>query len=144
MTFVYEYARPCVTVDVIVSHHNKILLIKRGKEPFNGYWALPGGFVDMHEDLETAASRELKEETGLDLRKLTQFRAYGKPERDPRHRTISVVYYAVIERVPETIKAGDDADEAAWFDLSSLPNLAFDHKHILADWEEYAKITENT
>jgi 8-oxo-dGTP diphosphatase len=111
----------------------ELLLILRKNEPYAGTWALPGGFVDMDEDLEDSAKRELCEETGIVLDKMDQFAAYGKPGRDPRGRNISVVYYQFLSGVPE-IKAGDDAAEAKWFPLADLPVLAFDHKRIVDDF----------
>lgn len=111
----------------------KILLIKRGNDPFKGKWALPGGFVEMEEDLEDSARRELAEETGIALQSLKQFAAYGKPGRDPRGRNISVVYYHISEN-PLHATAGDDAAESCWFELNDLPELAFDHKEIINDF----------
>lgn len=119
-----------VTVDIVLCKSNKILLIKRLKDPFKDCWALPGGFVDENEDLEDAAKRELLEETSVKVDKLTQIGAFGKPFRDPRHHTVSVAYYG---EVPEnTIAiAADDAKEAYWFSMNDLPELAFDHQEII-------------
>ena len=99
-----------------------------------GTWALPGGFVEIDEDLEAGANRELEEETGLKNIALTQFKTYGTPGRDPRGRTISVVYYGFLTNKSPKIEAGDDAAEASWFDLNDLPELAFDHEEILKDF----------
>lgn len=135
--YIYRYPRPALTVDAIVFLQEKkgcqVLLIQRGREPFKGKWALPGGFVNMDELLEKACKRELNEETGLTLEKMEQFKAYDAMDRDPRHRTISVVFYA---RVPEKkqVKGGDDAARAQWFPISDLPEMAFDHKQILNDF----------
>lgn len=132
--FTYPYPRPAVTVDsVIISPENNILLIKRLHEPFANTWALPGGFVNIDEELEDACKRELFEETGIKVGEMRQFKAYGGINRDPRHRTISVVFYAFIEQeiVPT---AGDDAAKAKWFNLSELPALAFDHGLIIDDF----------
>ena len=107
-------------------------MIKRGNYPFEGLWALPGGFLEMDEDLPECARRELKEETGLSVDTLTQFRTYGKPGRDPRGRTITVIYYGFAEN--ENVSGGDDAAEAAWFPLQDLPQLAFDHREIIDDF----------
>lgn len=137
MTYNYEYPRPMVCTDCIViagaAGSEELLLIKRKNEPYAGMWALPGGFVDMDEDLEETAKRELKEEAGIVLDNMKQFAAYGKPGRDPRGRNISVVFYQFLPCVTE-IKAGDDAAEARWFRLTELPSLAFDHKEIMDDF----------
>lgn len=133
MAHTYEYPRPMVCTDCMVVAGKKILLIKRKNEPFAGLWALPGGFVEMDEDLEASARRELQEETGIRLPTLTQFAAYGKPGRDPRGRTISIVYYFISENEIKTT-AGDDASEARWFALDHLPELAFDHHQIISDF----------
>ena len=138
-TYTYNYPKPSVTTDCIiiktVDDKNEVLLIKRRHNPFAGKWALPGGFVENHEDLEDGAKRELEEETGLTNLELHQFKTYGTPGRDPRGHTISVVYYGIIENNSIKMKAGDDAEEAAWFDLNHLPPLAFDHDQILNDFE---------
>jgi len=138
-TYTYNYPKPSVTTDCIiiktVDDKNEVLLIKRRHNPFAGKWALPGGFVENHEDLEDGAKRELEEETGLTNLELHQFKTYGTPGRDPRGHTISVVYYGIINNNSIGMKAGDDAEEAAWFDLNQLPPLAFDHDQILNDFE---------
>ena len=133
--YCYEYPRPAVTVDVIIvtrERRPRVLLIRRGHEPFAGMWAIPGGFVDMDESLEAAARRELKEETGVAAKELDQLGSFGDPKRDPRGRTISVAYLAMLD--PKTLKprAADDADDVAWHPLDKLPQLAFDHEKILA------------
>lgn len=134
MAFTYTYPRPALTVDAIVVAENRnkreILLIRRGKVPFEGAWALPGGFVDMDETLEAACLRELEEETGLKLPALEQFRVFDAPGRDPRQRTISVVFYAFLPEVVG-VCGNDDAAEACWFPLFHLPPLAFDHREIV-------------
>ena len=118
MSYTYEYPRPAVTTDTILifrtNNLSYILLIERKYDPFCGYWALPGGFVEMDEDLETACARELKEETGISGIKLTQFHTFGEVNRDPRGRTISVVYWSVIDQIIEP-EGGDDAAQAKWF-----------------------------
>lgn len=133
----YKYPRPALTVDSIVFSKEKdsisVLLIKRGKEPFKNKWALPGGFVNMDELLETACRRELEEETGLKVEQMEQFKAYDAIDRDPRHRTISVVFSAELSGKQE-VKGGDDAVHANWFLLSELPDLAFDHQQILEEF----------
>jgi len=132
--YTYQYPRPAVTVDaIIICNRISVLLIERGREPFKGKWALPGGFVDMDEDLETACRRELEEETGLRVGELKQFKTYGSVDRDPRGRTISVIFYAFPEK--ELIPlAGDDAAKAQWFLLDNLPELAFDHQQIIDEF----------
>nr|WP_321451212.1 NUDIX hydrolase [uncultured Carboxylicivirga sp.] len=142
MSFTYEYPRPAVTTDVLLLTREvpyKILLIQRGNDPFKGKWALPGGFVDMDEDLKTAALRELQEETGITDVKVQQFRTYGGVNRDPRHRTISVVYTGYVDS--ELACTGqDDAADARWFNLEVLPELAFDHALIVAEAKEFLNI----
>lgn len=132
--FTYQYPRPAVTVDaILINHHQEVLLIERGREPYRGKWALPGGFIDMDESLETACMRELREETGLEIENLKQFKAFGAVNRDPRHRTISVIFYAFTEGKLNA-KAGDDAANVHWFPISQLPELAFDHRQILNEF----------
>lgn len=134
--YCYDYPRPMVTVDVAIFAkivgRSHILLIERGGEPFKGWWALPGGFVDIDEQLEAAAVRELAEETQLDAVCLEQIGAFGGLGRDPRGRTISIVYGA-LSSTPDKIKAASDARRAKWFDIQQLPErLAFDHEQIIA------------
>lgn len=130
----YEYPHPAVTVDVAVftqkNNHLKLLLIQRANEPHKGKWALPGGFVDIDEDLETAARRELEEETGITVGDIEQLHTFGAPERDPRERVITVVYTALIP-TEINVNAASDADAANWFDINELPVLAFDHPDII-------------
>lgn len=130
----YDNPRPAVTVDIALFHLSKrgarVLLIQRGREPFKGDWAFPGGFVDEDESLEKAAARELYEETGLAGIKLKQIGVFGDPGRDPRGHTVSVVFAALLENQPEP-SAADDAEAAAWHSASRPPALAFDHKRIL-------------
>lgn len=137
--YTYEYPRAALTVDAIVlaKENNKcfVLLIERGREPFQNKWALPGGFIDMDETLEKACRRELEEETGLRVDAMTQFKAYDALERDPRHRTISVVFSTQIEGKAD-VKGNDDAARASWFETKNLPELAFDHQQILEDFLE--------
>ena len=135
----YEYPRPAVTVDVVVLSFRgdalEVLLIRRGHDPFAGMWALPGGFVEMDEDLATAAARELQEETQLSGAPMTQIGAFGAPGRDPRGRTISVAYMALLsprQREQANLRAASDAAEVAWQPLAGPPPLAFDHAQILA------------
>lgn len=140
--YCYEYPKPSVTTDCILvkkSSPPSILLIERKHPPYEGTWALPGGFVEIDEDLEAGAIRELEEETGLTNIALNQFRTYGTPRRDPRGRTISVVYYAIIDHQAHAT-AGDDASKAEWFPLENLPPLAFDHQKIIEEFLVFVKI----
>jgi|SRR5690606_6153193 len=125
-----------VTVDVVLfrkmNSSYEILLIQRLNEPFKDYWALPGGFVDENEELETAAKRELFEETDIQLFQVKQIKAYGNPTRDPRHHTISVAFMGEIDSLAEA-KAKDDAKAVKWFSIEELPALAFDHAEIIRD-----------
>ncbi|TCI95053.1 NUDIX hydrolase [Tenacibaculum sp. M341] len=124
-----------VAVDAVVfgyeSKKLSVLLIKRGVEPFKDSWALPGGLVLDDESLESAVTRELKEETGVTIDYLEQLYSFGAPKRDPRNRVVSVSYFGLVRPNHFTIKADTDADEAQWFAMDDLPSLAFDHKVIL-------------
>jgi 8-oxo-dGTP diphosphatase len=141
MSFTYPYPRPSVTVDVVVFGYAfddpilGVLLIKRGRPgtPFEGCWAIPGGFVNDNEDLDVAARRELREETHLDIDNIFQVGAFGKPGRDPRGHVVSVAYVTVVNRndVNGMIQADDDAKEVQWWPTNDLPDLAFDHADIL-------------
>ncbi len=135
--YTYNYPRAALTVDAIVfvkgGNEIFVLLIERGRDPFKNKWALPGGFIDMDETLETACKRELLEETGLVVEKMTQFKTYDAINRDPRHRTISVVFSAELKE-KQPVNGGDDASCAGWFQVANLPELAFDHKQILTDF----------
>ncbi|MCF8231755.1 MAG: NUDIX hydrolase [Bacteroidales bacterium] len=138
MTYTYEYPRPALTTDAAVftrssDYELKVLLIQRKNPPFLGFWAFPGGFVEINEPLKDSAIRELEEETGLKNVPLQQFRTYGTLNRDPRGRTVSVVYYGFVEEKNARVRASDDANEAQWFPISYLPKLAFDHQQILND-----------
>ena len=136
MKYCYDYPRPAVTVDaaVLVKQNKQwfILLIERKHDPYQGCYALPGGFVEEDETLEEAIARELQEETNLTLNNLQQFRAYSRPDRDPRGRTISVIFTSLLDAFPAAV-AGDDAASVQWFPLDQLPELAFDHGEIVAD-----------
>lgn len=139
----YKYPRPALTVDAIVfvndENGTSVLLIERGIEPYKGKWALPGGFVNIDELLETACKRELKEETGLEVKSMEQFKTYDAINRDPRHRTISVVYSTEISQKAK-VKGGDDAAHAKWFPVNDLPDMAFDHQQILKDFFQIEQI----
>ncbi len=133
----YEYPRPALTVDCVIfgfdqTQELRVLLIRRKHEPFQSHWALPGGFVEMDEDLDTAARRELQEETGLTDVFIEQLYTFGSPLRDPRGRVISVAYYALVNLNAHQAKAADDAEEAEWHKVFALPaDLAFDHAQVM-------------
>lgn len=132
-----KYQHPSVTVDVVVftilDEQLKVLLIKRKAWPYEGMWAIPGGFVQMDESLETAAYRELAEETGVtrDSVYLEQLYTFGQPHRDPRTRVITVAYFALVSADQLNPQAASDAEEVGWFSMYQLPPLAFDHAEIL-------------
>lgn len=134
--FCYEYPRPSVTTDCVVFCFDdnllKVLLIKRKGEPFRGKWAFPGGFLEMKENSDEGALRELYEETGIKDVFTEQFHTFTDVDRDPRGRTISVAYYALTRMHDINLNAGDDASDAGWFPVSRMPPLAFDHDDILA------------
>ena len=133
--YTYQYPRPAVTADCVVIGHaadcsRYVLLIRRGNEPYKDCWAFPGGFLNMDETLEQCALRELKEETGLTPPgDITELKSFSTVDRDPRGRTITVAF--LIEMPLTEATGGDDAAEAKWFPLNSLPPLAFDHDEIL-------------
>lgn len=135
MPYTYEYPHPAVTVDIAVftvrNDELNVLLIKRALEPFQGEWALPGGFVTPDESLEEAARRELAEETGVAGVYLEQLYTFGDINRDPRERVITVAYYALIPSDKLEIRAATDAEGVGWFSVDKLPELAFDHPEIL-------------
>jgi 8-oxo-dGTP diphosphatase len=135
MPFTYPYPRAALTVDCVVFGFDegalKILLIRRGIEPFKNRWALPGGFVHPDETLDAAARRELQEETGLRGVYQEQLYTFGEIERDPRERVISVAYFALVRRADHLPAASTDAAEAAWFEVENVPALSFDHAVIL-------------
>ncbi|MGQ1911635.1 NUDIX domain-containing protein [Marinifilum sp. RC60d5] len=143
--YTYKYPRPALTVDCAIFCKCRgelyVLLIQRRNDPYKEMWAFPGGFVDMDEDLKTAAFRELKEETGFEGITLSQFKTYGAVNRDPRGRTVSVVYIAQMEAsVLPLVKGEDDALKAQWIKVDSLPKLAFDHEQIMQDLKEHLSI----
>jgi 8-oxo-dGTP diphosphatase len=135
MAHTYEYARPALTVDVVVfaldDEDLQVMLIQRKLLPFAGQWALPGGFVRVEETLEAAAQRELREESGLAGIFLEQLYTFGEIQRDPRERVVTVAYYALVNLAGHDVRASTDAAQAAWFPVSELPELAFDHAQIV-------------
>jgi 8-oxo-dGTP diphosphatase len=135
VSFTYEYPRPALTVDCAVFGFDggglQILLIRRGVEPFLGAWALPGGFVQMEEELDAAARRELMEETHLRNVFLEQLFTFGTLGRDPRGRVVSVTYYGLVRPDQHPATGDTDAAEAVWHPMDDLPALAFDHAKIL-------------
>jgi 8-oxo-dGTP diphosphatase len=135
--YCYEHPRPQVTVDLVVfalvESSLCVLLVRRGREPFAGLWAIPGGFLGLDEPAEAAARRELREETGLEIPgSVEPIGFFAEPGRDPRGRTISLAHAAVVPSGEHAVKGGDDAADAAWVDLGKIPQLAFDHDEILS------------
>ena len=140
MPFTYEYPRPSVTLDAAILRvpkleYPEILLIRRGHEPFVGQWALPGGFMEMDETPLAGAARELAEETGLLDLPLKPLFTCGEPNRDPRGRTVTMVFGCLIRDSDKSPHGGDDAAEAGWFNLKKLPEMAFDHRRVIAQIE---------
>jgi 8-oxo-dGTP diphosphatase len=135
VSYTYKYPRAALTVDCVVFGMDdevlKVLLIERGLPPYEGEWALPGGFIQVDETADEAALRELKEETGLGKVFLEQLYTFSGLERDPRERVISIAYYALVNLVDHRVQAATDAREAAWFSVDDVPSLAFDHENIL-------------
>jgi 8-oxo-dGTP diphosphatase len=130
----YEHPRAALSVDCVVfgldEAELEVLLIRRGLEPFANRWALPGGFMRVDETLEQAARRELEEETGLNKVFLEQLFTFDAIDRDPRERVVTVAYYALVKLSDHKVRAATDAADAAWFAISDLPELAFDHAEI--------------
>ena len=134
--YTYEHPRAANSVDIVlikkIPSGHQILLIKRANNPFKGKYALPGGFVDINEDLESAAARELSEETGIKMIRLIQIHTFSDPNRDPRGRVISTAFGAVLNDEGEiSLQPGSDASQANWVDLAEIPPLAFDHLLII-------------
>jgi len=127
-----RYANRGLTIDAVIVRDDKVLLIKRGSEPFAGFWALPGGYVDWDETVEDAVKREVMEETGLTVTSLELIGVYSNPDRHPK-QCISMAYAA---QTTGDVKVGDDAMDFQWASIESLPELAFDHKEII---EKYLK-----
>jgi 8-oxo-dGTP diphosphatase len=142
--YCYDYPRPQVTVDLVVytfrERSLRVLLIRRGREPFAGKWAIPGGFLEMDEPVEDAARRELREETGLDLPgPIAPIGFFARPGRDSRGRTITLAHAAVIRAGEAQVRGGDDAAEAAWLPVEEPLELAFDHEEILSAAREWLR-----
>ena len=141
LNYSYKYPHPAVTTDCVIFGFDgvsiKVLLIQRGINPYKGAWAFPGGFLNMDETAEEGAKRELEEETGLKDAQVEQFYTFTKVDRDPRERVITIAHYALVKM--EDVKAGDDAAVARWFAFDEIPNLAFDHDHILRKAMAYLK-----
>jgi len=135
MPFTYEYARPAVTADITIftvrNDELNVLLIKRAEQPFQGEWALPGGFLQENEGPDEAAARELVEETGVSDVYLEQLSTFGAPGRDPRGHVITIAYSALIPSDNLELTASTDAEGVAWFAIDKLPDLALDHDEIL-------------
>jgi 8-oxo-dGTP diphosphatase len=135
MNYCYEYPHPAVTTDIVIftlqDDELKVLLIRRAGDPYRDSWALPGGFIEIDEDLEACALRELEEETGVTGVYLEQLFTFGRPDRDPRERVITVAYYALVPFDRLSIRASSDAAEVGWFSCKQLPPLAFDHAQII-------------
>lgn len=129
-----NFRNPAVTVDAIIEKDNGIVLIQRGREPFKGMWALPGGHLDYGESLEKAAAREVMEETGLVVEACTQVKAYSEPGRDPRGHYVSMVFAV---KATGALKAGDDAAKIAVYSFDELPPLAFNHAEMIRHYLEW-------
>ena len=138
MTYSYDYPRPAVTTDAVIFGYNSkndelnVLLIKRANDPYKGKWALPGGFLDMDETVEQCVHRELEEETGLTKVILEEMQTFSEIDRDPRGRTVSVVYFGLVSTLDHSPIAGDDASNAKWFSILRNPPMSFDHHKIIA------------
>jgi 8-oxo-dGTP diphosphatase len=138
------YKNPAPTVDIAITDGKRIVVVKRGREPFKGKWALPGGFVEYGETVEDAAAREALEETGIEVRLMSILGVYSAPDRDPRNHHISIVFVATaLNGEP---KGGDDAADATWRNLDSLRigDLAFDHDMIIDDLRHYLEDRKET
>ena len=137
MSFTYNYPRPAVTTDTLVFRDGEqcieVLLVKRKKEPYKDYWALPGGFLEIEETPEEGAMRELREETGLKVDLLKEVGTFGEIDRDPRGRTITIAFYTFVRRNSDQLRARTDATAVKWASIKNLPEMAFDHREILEE-----------
>jgi 8-oxo-dGTP diphosphatase len=137
MGFTYNFPRPAVTTDTLVFREGKecieVLLIKRKKEPYKDFWALPGGFLEIEETPVEGAKRELKEETNLEIDVLKEVATFGDIDRDPRGRTITIVFYTFISNHRQIAKANTDVTEIKWFSVKDIPEMAFDHSEIFKE-----------
>ncbi|MBS0000990.1 MAG: NUDIX hydrolase [Cyclobacteriaceae bacterium] len=137
MGFTYNFPRPAVTTDTLVfregEHCIEVLLIKRRKDPYKDYWALPGGFLEIEETPEDGARRELKEETGLIIDVLKEVGTFGEIDRDPRGRTITIAFYTFVKNAVNQPFAKTDATKVKWTSIKELPDMAFDHREILKE-----------
>ena len=133
------HRNPALAVDVVVVDGDKILLVKRGRPPHQGEWALPGGFVEYGETVESAAKREVQEETGIAINLSAILGIYSDPERDPRGHTVSIVF--VGKMVGGQLQGGDDAANARWYEINGPreEQLAFDHEMIVQDFRQWLK-----
>ena len=142
--YAYQYPRASVTADAVLFAEKEgqmyVLLIQRGNDPYKGYWAFPGGFLNMDETVARCAERELEEETGIVMTGMQVSGIYSDVERDPRGRVITAAY-AAMTTMPEAT-AADDADAAQWWPLNALPKLAFDHETILRDAKRVMNIKD--
>lgn len=133
--YTYHHPRPSVSVDIVIirklENDYQVLLIKRAQQPYQGCYALPGGFVDIEETLEDAAARELLEETGIIVENLIQIQTFSEVNRDPRGRVISTAFCGILLNNDTQPRAGSDALNVSWFSLEDLPELAFDHVKII-------------
>jgi len=140
MSYTYEYPRPAVTADIVLFSNEKtptqVMLIRRKNPPFEGMWAFPGGFLEMDETLLACAHRELQEETGVIDIVLEPYLPFDTPDRDPRGRTISMVFVGFTNASAINATAASDASEVQWFSLNNLPSLAFDHDKIIMGLKE--------